>query len=35
MFMLLQELDGTLTSFSYTDGMLKKVSETTYCCIGF
>jgi len=26
---LLQEMDGTLTSFSYTNGMLKKVSETS------
>ena len=26
---VLQELDGTITSFSYADGMLKKVSETT------
>ena len=26
---LLQELDGTLTSFSYAEGILKKVSETT------
>jgi 6-phosphogluconolactonase len=26
---VLQELDGTLTSFSYADGVLKKVSETT------
>ncbi|TRX22112.1 lactonase family protein [Flavobacterium franklandianum] len=25
---VLQELDGTITSFSYTNGMLKKVSET-------
>jgi 6-phosphogluconolactonase len=25
---LLQELDGTITSFSYADGILKKVSET-------
>ncbi|WP_281299414.1 lactonase family protein [Flavobacterium limnophilum] len=26
---VLQELDGTITSFSYAEGMLKKVSETT------
>jgi len=26
---VLQELDGTITSFSYAKGMLKKVSETT------
>ncbi|MBX9806852.1 MAG: lactonase family protein, partial [Flavobacteriaceae bacterium] len=26
---VLQELDGTITSFSYTDGILKKASETT------
>lgn len=26
---LLQELDGTITSFSYANGLLKKVSETT------
>jgi 6-phosphogluconolactonase len=26
---VLQELDGTVTSFSYADGILKKVSETT------
>jgi 6-phosphogluconolactonase len=26
---LLQELDGTITSFSYADGILHKVSETT------
>jgi len=26
---VLQELDGTITSFSYANGMLKKVSETT------
>lgn len=26
---LLQELDGTVTSFSYADGMLKKLEETT------
>lgn len=26
---VLQELDGTVTSFSYSKGMLKKVSETT------
>ena len=26
---VLQELDGTITSFSYTNGILKKVSETT------
>ena len=32
---LLQELDGTVTSFSYADGMLKKVSETTVVAAGF
>ena len=26
---LLQELDGTVTSFSYADGILKKISETS------
>ncbi len=32
---LLQELDGTLTSFSYADGTLKKVSETTVVASDF
>ncbi|MBA4277471.1 lactonase family protein [Flavobacterium sp.] len=32
---LLQELDGTLTSFSYADGILKKVSETTVVASDF
>lgn len=32
---LLQELDGTLTSFSYANGVLKKVSETTVVASDF
>ena len=32
---LLQEMDGTLTSFSYADGTLKKVSETTVVASDF
>lgn len=32
---LLQELDGTVTSFSYADGILKKVSETTVVAADF
>lgn len=32
---VLQELDGTITSFSYADGMLKKVSETTVVASDF
>jgi len=32
---VLQELDGTITSFSYADGMLKKVSETTVVSTDF
>jgi 6-phosphogluconolactonase len=32
---LLQELDGTITSFSYADGILHKVSETTVVAQGF
>jgi 6-phosphogluconolactonase len=32
---VLQELDGTLTSFSYADRMLKKVSETTVVAADF
>ncbi|MBP6759530.1 MAG: lactonase family protein, partial [Flavobacterium sp.] len=32
---LLQELDGTVTSFSYADGMLEKVSETTVVAADF
>jgi len=32
---LLQELDGTITSFSYADGVLKKVSETTVVAADF
>ncbi len=32
---LLQELDGTLTSFSYADGILKKVSENTVVASDF
>ena len=32
---VLQELDGTLTSFSYTDGTLKKRSETTVVASDF
>ena len=32
---LLQELDGTITSFRYTDGILKKVSETTVVASDF
>lgn len=32
---VLQELDGTITSFSYADGILKKVSETTVVASDF
>ena len=32
---LLQELDGTITSFSYADGILNKVSETTVVASDF
>lgn len=32
---VLQELDGTITSFSYTDGLLDKVSETTVVATDF
>jgi 6-phosphogluconolactonase len=32
---LLQELDGTITSFSYADGILHKVSETTVVASDF
>lgn len=32
---LLQELDGTITSFSYADGILAKVSETTVVASDF
>lgn len=32
---LLQELDGSLTSFSYADGILKKVGETTVVASDF
>lgn len=32
---VLQELDGTITSFSYADGVLKKVSETTVVATDF
>ena len=32
---LLQELDGTITLFRYTDGILKKVSETTVVASDF
>lgn len=32
---VLQELDGTMTSFSYDDGILKKVSETTVVAADF
>lgn len=32
---VLQELDGSLTSFSYADGILKKVSETTVVASDF
>jgi 6-phosphogluconolactonase len=32
---VLQELDGTLTSFSYANGILKKVSETTVVATDF
>ncbi|MDD5149899.1 MAG: lactonase family protein [Flavobacterium sp.] len=32
---VLQELDGALTSFSYTDGTLKKVNETTIVASDF
>jgi 6-phosphogluconolactonase len=32
---LLQELDGTVTSFSYADGILKKLSETTVVASDF
>jgi len=32
---VLQELDGTITSFSYADGTLKKVSETTVVAADF
>lgn len=32
---VLQELDGTLTSFSYANGILKKVSETTVVAADF
>lgn len=32
---VLQELDGTLTSFSYTNGMLEKVDETTIVASDF
>ena len=32
---VLQELDGTVTSFSYNDGILKKVSETTVVASDF
>ena len=32
---LLQEMDGTITSFSYADGILKKVSETTVVASDF
>lgn len=32
---VLQELDGAITSFSYNDGILKKVSETTVVAADF
>ena len=32
---VLQELEGTLTTFSYANGMLKKVSETSIVAKGF
>ncbi|MCI4442703.1 MAG: lactonase family protein [Lentimicrobium sp.] len=32
---LLQEIDGTITSFNYANGMLKKVSETTIVAADF
>lgn len=32
---VLQELDGTITSFSYADGILAKVSETTMVATNF
>ena len=32
---VLQELDGTITSFSYADGVLNKVSETTVVAYDF
>ena len=32
---VLQELDGTITSFSYANGLLKKVSETTVVATDF
>jgi 6-phosphogluconolactonase len=32
---VLQELDGTITSFSYANGTLEKVSETTVVATGF